>query len=164
MDVRRIVKHLVMTRRRVKREFPEDTLAAIGSAVEESESTHGAEIRFAIEGALHPASLFRNQTARERALEVFSQLRVWDTEHNSGVLIYLLVADRAVEIVVDRGVNAVVDPNEWKQICGKMEEAFRQGRYREGAVAGIHAATQCLARHFRLLRQDELPNDPIILR
>ena len=164
MDIARLLRHLLTTRRSIRRAFPDETLTAIGAAVRESEQKQGAEIRFAIEGALHPGMLFRGCTARERALDVFSLLRVWDTASNSGVLIYLLLADRAVEIVVDRGVHAVIGPHEWEQICRDMESTFRLGRYRDGAAEGIRAATRCLARHFPLRKQDELPNDPVSLR
>ena len=98
----------MVTRWRVNRAFPGDTLTAIDRAIKASEATHRGEIRFAVEGALDIAPLLRGQTARERAIDVFSQLRIWDTEHNNGVLIYLLLADRDVEIVADRGIDAKV--------------------------------------------------------
>ena len=105
MNIKRITKHLLLTHWQVNRAFSSDTLIAIDSAIKASEAAHVGEIRFAVEGALDGTALFRGQSARERAIEVFSQLRIWDTEHNNGVLIYLLLADRDVEIVVDRGIQ-----------------------------------------------------------
>jgi len=138
---------------------------AIEHAIKESETAHVGEIRFAVEGALDGIPLLKGQSARERAIEVFSQLRVWDTERNNGVLIYLLLADRHVEIVADRGVHARVGSQEWETICRQMEAAFRQGHYREGAVGGIQAVTRHLAAHFPATgdRRNELADNPALL-
>lgn len=138
---------------------------AIEHAIKESETAHVGEIRFAVEGALDGIPLLKGQSARERAIEVFSQLRVWDTERNNGVLIYLLLADRQVEIVADRGVHARVGSQEWETICRQMEAAFRQGHYREGAVGGIQAVTRHLAAHFPATgdRRNELADNPALL-
>ena len=106
MGIKRIGKHLLEHRSRVRRIFPPKVLATIEQAIKAGEATHSGQIRFVVEGALDGAPLFRNQSARERALDVFSHLRIWDTAHNNGVLIYLLLADRDVEIVADRGIDA----------------------------------------------------------
>ncbi|MEO8137375.1 MAG: TPM domain-containing protein [Betaproteobacteria bacterium] len=165
MDLRRTCKHLLTTEFKVGRAFPPEALAAIEAAVKKSETRHNGEIRFAVEGALHSAALFHGQSARERAIEVFANLRVWDTEHNNGVLIYLLLADRDVEIIADRGVHVKVGADAWEAICRTMETAFRQGEYRNGVVAGIEAVAQHLARHFPGMkgRQNELPDSPVVL-
>jgi uncharacterized membrane protein len=140
-------------------------LIAIDRAIKASEAAHHGEIRFAVEGALHFEPLLRGQTARERAIEVFSRLRVWDTEQNNGVLIYLLLADRDVEIVADRGIDAKVGPQEWERICRKMEAAFRQADYEGGVVAGIREVTRHLSEHFPPIGGDrnELPDKPVVL-
>ena len=153
------------TRWMVKRTFPRDTLTAIDKAIKGSESTHRGEIRFAVEGALHIEPLLRGQTARERAIDVFSRLRIWDTEHNNGILIYLLLADREVEIVADRGIDAKVGPEEWEKICRKMETAFRQADFEGGVVGGIQEVTRHLAEHFPPIGDDrnELPDKPVVL-
>ena len=148
MSIKRIAKHLLLTHWQVNRAFPKDTHATIDRAIKASEAAHTGEIRFAVEGALDGTPLFKGQSARERAIEVFSQLRIWDTEHNNGVLIYLLLADRDVEIVADRGVHAKVGSREWETICRKMESAFKQANYEDGVVSGIQAVTQHLMRHF----------------
>jgi uncharacterized membrane protein len=165
MSMKRIARHLMVTRWMVNRAFPGDTLTAIDGAIKASEATHRGEIRFAVEGALHIEPLLRGQTARERAIDVFSQLRIWDTEHNNGVLIYLLLADRDVEIVADRGIHGKVGAQEWEGICRKMEAAFRQADFEGGVVRGIQEVTQHLTRHFPPIGDDrnELPDKPVVL-
>ena len=165
MDIQRLIKHLLMTDWQVNRVFPRQTLNAIERAIKESESTHAGEIRFVVEGALDGHPLFKGQSARERAIDIFSQLRVWDTEHNNGVLIYLLLADRDVEIVADRGIHAKVGPEGWESICHRMEMAFKQGDYEAGIVNGIQEVTHSLRKNFPVASadQNELPDRPLIL-
>jgi tRNA(Ile2) C34 agmatinyltransferase TiaS len=165
MGMERIARHLMATRWRVNRAFSGDTLAAIDRAIKASEAAHRGEIRFAVEGALHIEPLLRGQTARERAIDVFSHLRVWDTERNNGVLIYLLLADRDVEIVADRGIHEKVGGQEWERICRKMEAAFRQADYEGGVIGGIREVTRHLAEHFPPVGDDrnELPDKPVVL-
>jgi len=153
------------TRWMVNRVFPGDTLVAIDKAVKASEATHRGELRFVVEAALHVDPLLRDQTARERAIDVFSLLRMWDTERNNGVLIYLLLADRDVEIVADRGIDAKVGAQEWERICGKMEAAFRQEDFEGGVVGGIREVTRHLAEHFPPTGDDrnELADNPVVL-
>ena len=148
MNIRRIATHFLTTHWQVNRAFPLSSLDAIEQAIRESKASHVGEIRFAVEGALHSTPLFRGQSARERAIDLFSQLRVWDTEHNNGVLIYLLLADGAVEVLADRGIYAKVHSHAWEHLCRTMESAFKQKKFQEGVVSGIHAVTQHLVRHF----------------
>lgn len=165
MSMERIARHLMATKWRINRAFPSDTLIAIDRAIKASEATHRGEIRFVVEGALDIAPLLRGQTARERAIDVFSQLRIWDTERNNGVLIYLLLADRDVEIVADRGIDARVGPQEWERICRKMEAAFRQADFEGGGIGGIQEVTRHLAEHFPAIGDDrnELPDNPVVM-
>ncbi len=166
MDIKRIIRHLSISRREVRRAFPPAALQAIEHAIQTSEQIHSGELRFVIEGALEGAPLYRGQSARERALDVFAQQRVWDTEENSGLLIYLLLADRAVEIIADRGIHARVDPQEWQVICRQIESAFRQSDFTVGALGAIHAVTHHLSKHFPAHtppQQNELPDQPLIL-
>ncbi len=144
----RVSRHLLMTPWRVRKQFPRATLEAIEREIKHSEATHAGEICFVVEGALHGAALYRGQSPRERAIDLFSRLRLWDTEHRNAVLIYVLLADRAVEIVVDRGAHSRVETAEWQSVCRAMESAFGQGRYEAGAVEGIRAVTRHLSRHF----------------
>jgi uncharacterized membrane protein len=151
------------------RSFPKASLQSIEQAIAASETEHLGEIRFVIENALDCMPLLKGQTARERAIDVFSQLRVWDTEHNNGVLIYVLLADRDVEIVADRGIHAKATSDEWEQICRMMESAFRQDQYEDGVIRGIQAISQQLKKHFPLgavtksENENELPDAPVLL-
>jgi uncharacterized membrane protein len=165
MGARRVLTHLFYLPWWVRRRFPKRTLTAIEHAIHDAEKTHTGEIRFAVEGSLGIELLLRSVTARHRAVEVFSQLRVWDTEHNSGVLIYLLLADHDVEIVVDRGIHAKVQAEEWQRICHVMEQAFKRGDFEGGTVAGIRAVGQQLAKHFPgdAAGRNELPDRPVLL-
>lgn len=165
MNIARITKHLLLTHWQVNRAFPRKTLHAIERAINAGETAHVGEIRFAVEGALHSTPLFKGQSARDRAIEVFSQLRTWDTERNNGVLIYLLLADRAVEIVADRGIHSKVGSREWESICRKMESAFKQANYESGVISGIQAVTQHLKKHFPASSagQNELLDKPVVL-
>lgn len=163
--MKRILSHLLQSRYRVRRVFPAASLGRIEHAIRDAEREHNGEIRFAIEAALPWAELARGQSARERAIEVFSRLRVWDTEHNNGVLIYLLLADRDVEIVADRGVDARVTRQAWEEICREMEAFFRRGEFEAGLLAGIRAVAAHLRRHYPKSADDpnEIPDRPLIL-
>lgn len=165
MNIKRIVNHLLMTTGRVNRAFPRSVLDEVEQMVAASEAQHTGEIRFIVEGGLDGSPLFHGQSARERAIDLFSHLRIWDTEDNSGLLIYLLLADRAVEIVADRGIAAKVNANEWTKICRQMEMAFRQSDFAHGAIGGLQAVTQHLVAHFPAdgRRGNELPDQPVLL-
>ncbi|WP_211222845.1 TPM domain-containing protein [Paludibacterium yongneupense] len=161
----RWVRHFFMPQWQVRRVFPAAALRSVEDAIRLGEQAHAGQVRFAIEGALPGRALYRGQTARDRAVDVFSRLRVWDTEHNNGVLVYVLLADRAVEIVADRGIHARVGEREWAAICRRMEDAFRQGRFREGAEEGVRELGRCLAEHFPAAsgQANELPDGPVLL-
>jgi uncharacterized membrane protein len=161
----RIFRHLMSTHRQVKRAFPRTTLAAIEQEIKASEAAHIGEIRFAVEGALSGSPLYLDQSARERAIDVFSQLRMWDTDYRNGVLIYLLLADHSVEIVADRGVHAKTGAPEWERICRGMEAEFRDGRYKQGVIDGIHAVNHLMTRHFPSngISRNELPDKVMVL-
>ena len=165
MKLKRILKHLFVPHWIVRRAFPQRSLAAITAAIRASEKLHDGELRFAIEAGLHPLPLMRGQSARQRAVELFAQLKVWDTEHNSGVLIYLQLVDRCIEIVADRGISAKVAQHEWDSICRRMESAFKQGRFEPGTLKAIEEITGLLAAHFppRDGNPNELPDAPVVL-
>ncbi|MFV0278819.1 MAG: TPM domain-containing protein [Parahaliea sp.] len=161
----RLLANLLTTRWSLRRAFPARTLATIERAIAASEAGHGAELRFAVETALGPGAVLRGITPRERAVEAFSNLHVWDTTANNGVLIYLLLAERDIEIVADRGYNGKVSNAQWQAVCSAMEAAFRQGDYEQGALAGIAAVGTLLREHFPPHAGDgnELPDKPAIL-
>ena len=165
MQIKRIVTHLLMSESQVRRAFPRNALGEIEQVIKASEAEHTGEIRFVVEGGLDGLPLFRGQSARERAIDLFSRLRVWDTQDNTGLLIYLLLADRAVEIVADRGISAKVGPHEWSKICAEMETAFRQSNYARGVIGGVQAVTHHLVAHFPADGRsgNELPDKPVVL-
>jgi uncharacterized membrane protein len=165
MNWRRFFRHLFATRRGLRAAFNNRVLGGIEQAVRASEASHRGEIRFVIEGSLHPAALWRGISATARAKRVFSELDVWDTEHNNGVLVYVLFADHAVEIVADRGFAGRVAADEWRSACRAMETQFAQGRYLEGSVAGIELIGRILARHYPAAGggPNELADRPAVL-
>jgi uncharacterized membrane protein len=165
MGIRRIGRHLVEHRWRLRRIFPPAALARIEQAIKAGEATHSGQVRFVVEGALDGAPLFRNQPARERALDVFSQLRIWDTVHNNGVLIYLLLADHDFEIVADRGIDRSVGRDGWEKICQEMETQFRAGNFEGGVIRGVEAVSRELAAHFPAqgAGPNELPDAPVVI-
>jgi uncharacterized membrane protein len=165
MGIKRIGKHLLAHRWRARRIFPPKVLAAIERAIKAGEATHSGQVRFVVEGALDGKPLFRDHSARQRALDIFSRLRIWDTAHNNGVLIYLLLADRKVEIVADRGIDTKVGATGWEKICQEMERDFKAGNFEAGVIRGIEAVSRQLAAHFPPHRGDknELPDAPVVM-
>lgn len=167
----RFLRHVFIPPWAWRRAFPPATLDAIEAAIRQSEATHTGEITFAIENALTPGQVWRGTTARDRALQVFADLRVWDTAANNGVLLYVLLAERDIEIVADRGLSARVAPAEWEAVAQAMEGEFRAGRFDAGARAGVVRVGELLARHFPASgsgaalgdNPDELANRPVIL-
>ena len=165
MNLKRIMRHLSTGRAAVRRVFPSRTMSTIENAIRATEAQHAGQICFAVEASLELAPLLAGQTAQQRAIDVFSKLRVWDTEHNNGVLIYLLLADRDVEIVADRGIHIRLGKEVWEAICREMEAAFRKGDFEAGVLAGIHAVGEHLSRHFpaRNSKTNEMPDSPVFL-
>jgi uncharacterized membrane protein len=166
MQVFRFIKHVFSGPWRVRLTFPKRSLNAIEAAIAASEKSHLGEIRFVVESALEIGELLSGVTPGQRALEVFSQCRMWDTEQNTGVLIYLLLADRDVEIIADRGIHARVGEAVWTHICQNMEAQFRAGQFELGVIDGIQQITVQLQQHFPVSTEDnpnEIPNAPIFL-
>ena len=166
MNCARIVRHLLTGKLALHRIFPAASLSTIEQAIQQSEINHGGQICFAVEAALDTIPLFKNQTARERAIEVFSQLRIWDTEHNNGVLIYLLLADHDVEIIADRGIHTKVSSEEWEAICHTMEIAFQRQQFEAGVINGINVVGGHLREYFTSgpnHKVNELTNKPVVL-
>jgi uncharacterized membrane protein len=160
------VRHLLTDERSLMRAFPAPVLKAIEQETVRQENRHIGELRFAAEAALPAGAVLANMSPRERAIEQFGRLRIWDTEDNCGVLIYVLLADRDVEIVADRGINAKVGAQQWEAICSEMQREFAAGHFEAGAVAGLRAISDLLAAHFPAMGRDN-PNDlsdkPILL-
>lgn len=174
-SISRLFKHLVSNPWQVKRHFSAQALRNIEYAITASEKTHMGEMRFVVEAGLHPYEIVFNKTPRKRAIELFGRLNIWDTEYNNGILIYLLLADRDVEIVADRGINQHVSHANWEVICHTMEAQFRRGEFEAGVMQGIAEIGTLLTRHFpennaqvsknkvTKKRRNELSDKPLIL-
>lgn len=161
----RLLKHVfAMPSRRL---FSKDALQRIAAAIAASELRHTGEIRFAVESALHPRAVLAGVQARHRAEEVFAQLRVWDTEANNGVLLYLLLADHRIEIVADRGFNGRVSAEQWRGACQLIEERLRAGEPEAAVLRGIEALSTLVEAHFPrehdYVDTNELPDEPHLL-
>ena len=161
----RLLRHLVETRWATRRRFSRPVLDRIEAAVSAAEGTHGGELRVIVETDLDAWSILSGKTSRQRAVEVFAAAHVWDTARNNGVLLYVLFADRAVEIVADRGFNGLVVEAEWAGVCRAMETEFRHSRWETGVVGGVQTVMAFLARHFpsEAGLGNELPDRPVLL-
>lgn len=165
MKLNRLFKHLLTPPWLASRRFDTKLSAEIGAAVEIAEVGQRGELRFVVEGPLPFEYLWHDRSARQRGADLFGCLGVWDTEENSGVLIYVQLVDRRVEILADRGIAAKVAQSEWEAICRQMEAAFKAGDYRGGALLAIHQAGELLGQHFPAgeTNPNELPNQPLVL-
>lgn len=162
----RIFRHRWIDERDIARMVPPAALARIEQRVAASERRHSGEIRVCVEAGLPLSYLWRGATPRERALAMFGKLRVWDTEANNGVLVYLLLAEHAIEIVADRGLDRHVGHERWQAILATMREAFRAGRFEDGLNAAVDAVDALLVEHFPLapgeVNPNELPDRPLL--
>ncbi|MFZ2269839.1 MAG: TPM domain-containing protein [Azonexus sp.] len=165
MSIRRVFRHLLAPPWLAARRFSSLLVAEIGAAVVVAEASQRGEIRFVVEGPLPFGDLWQGRSARQRAADLFARLGVWDTEENSGVLIYVQLVDRQVEILADRGIAAKVAHAEWEAICRAMETAFKAADYRQGALAAIRRVGELLAEHFPAGAENpnELPDLPLLL-
>jgi uncharacterized membrane protein len=164
--LRRLFKHRWLDESDTRRALPKEVLARLAQQVAGSEQRHSGEIRIYVEAGLPLSYVWNDATARERAITMFGKLGVWDTEHNNGVLIYLLLAERAIEIVADRGLSRRVADAHWQEIVQRMSGAFRDGRFEEGLRQAVEEVTALLALHFPLadgaVNPNELPDQPVL--
>lgn len=162
----RLLKHLWLDEDDARRTITPDMLERLMRRVAASEKRHGGEIRICVEAGLPLSCLWRRTSARDRAATLFGELRVWDTEDNNGVLIYLLLADHAIEIIADRGLNNHVSPAQWQAMVARMSGAFRQGCYEDGLTQALEETSALLMEHFALraghANPNELPNAPLL--
>jgi uncharacterized membrane protein YgcG len=165
VNIRRLAKHLFVPDWLAQRAFPDTLLRRIEQAIAASESRHGGQLRFVVEAGLELPLLWRGKSARQRAAQLFSELRVWDTEYNSGVLIYVQLHDRRVEILADRGISARVKQQDWDAICRHVEQAYGRGEYKAGTLAALDEVTALLQQHFPAgpFDANELPDRPLVL-
>jgi uncharacterized membrane protein len=163
----RIWRHRWIDETEVRRALPEAVMQRLTGRVAASERRHSGEIRICVEAGLPMSYLWRHAPARERAVMLFGKLRVWDTAHNNGVLIYLLLAEHAIEIVADRGIHSQVDDAEWAAMTQRMSAAFREGRFEDGLTQALEEISALLVEHFPLGEGDvdvnELPDEPVVL-
>ena len=155
----RLLKHRSFDEADVRRVLDHAALSRLEARVRSSEKKHSGEIRLCIEAGLPTSYLWKRLSVRDRALAMFGKLRVWDTEHNNGVLIYLLFAEHAIEIVADRGLNAKVNDKEWSRILELMRGPLRAGRFEEGLNAAIDAVEALLEQHFPAAAGGANPNE-----
>ena len=165
MKLIRLFKHLLLPDWWVQRVFARADLAAIGTAIAACEKSHRGELRFVVEGSLPVSALWQGQSSRMRAVDLFASQRVWDTEENSGILIYVQLVDHRVEILADRGIAARVPQAEWDAVCRGMEASFRDGDWRRGALQAVTRAGELLAGHFPASgnNPNELPDQPLVI-
>jgi hypothetical protein len=155
----RMLKHRWLDDTDSRRALPADAVARIEARVTASECGHSGEIRICVEAGLPLSYLWRGLSARDRAIAMFSKLRVWDTEHNNGVLVYLLLAEHAIEIVADRGIHNQTSPEQWQQLIEPMRPAFAAGRFEDGLTETVASLDRLLVQHFPLLPGQANPNE-----
>ena len=164
-NLTRFCRHIFTLPNAVHQHFPKSAMRNIQAAIAQSEVEHFGEIRFAVETNLSTLELLRKKSAKRRAIEVFSNLRVWDTEQNNGVLIYFLLADHDFEILADRGIHKHVGDEGWEAISHGMEQRFRQGEFEAGVLHGISEIGALLKQHYPAngKNDNELSDVPVIL-
>ena len=166
INLKRLFKHRWLDESDTRRAIPPDMSQRLAGRVAASERRHSGELRICVEAGLPLSYLWRNAPARERAVAMFGKLRVWDTEHNNGVLIYLLLAERAIEIVADRGLNKHVSAQEWQAMVGRMSAAFTEGRFEDGLTQALEEVSALLVQHCPLAEgeadSNELPDAPFL--
>ncbi|MDM0077485.1 TPM domain-containing protein [Variovorax sp. J2P1-59] len=163
----RLWRHRWVDEAEVRHALPPDVLERLERRVGASERRHSGEIRICVEAGLPMSYLWRDARPRERAITLFGKLRVWDTEDNNGVLIYLLLAEHAIEIVADRGIDAHVSDEDWAAMARRMGAAFREGRFEDGLTQALEEVSALLVEHFPLAEgqadRNELPDAPVVL-
>lgn len=161
----RVLRHWRSTKSDAQRAFPESTLAAAAQAITAGEQTHRGELRFIVEKSLPTDEVWDGVTNRQRALALFADYGVWDTEDNCGVLIYVNLAEHKVDIVADRGIDRKIGAATWQAVCSTMTEGFKRGNYHDATLAAIEQVNTLLRTHFpaKGARPNELPDSPIML-
>lgn len=166
--LKRLLHHR-WTEGKVRVAFPPDVLSQLASAVRASEALHTGQIRLCVEGGLPYSYIWRNAPARERAVTLFGKLRTWDTEYNNGVLIYLLLADHAIEIVADRAAARCASQADWEVLVHEMQSAFQRQAYAEGMALALQRVSALLQTHFPRTEtgpsaafDNNLPDAPVV--
>jgi uncharacterized membrane protein len=162
---RRALRHWLTTRAEAERAFPEATLSALVDAIASGERIHRGEVRLVVEKALPVSAAWSGVSNRQRAVALFADYGVWDTEDNCGVLIYVNLADRKVDIVADRGIDRKIDAATWQAVCNTMTQGFARGDYHGATLAAVDQVNELLRQHFPSngARPNELPDRPLML-
>ncbi len=164
--VTRLLRHRWLDESDTRKAMPPDLVERIARRVSASEQRHTGEVRIYVEAGLPMSYLWRSATPRERAVAMFGKLRVWDTEYNNGVLIYLLLAERAIEIVADRGLARHVPQEEWRAIVTRLGAMLHEGRFEDGLTQALEEVSAMLVQHFPSAQGDanvnELPDEPVL--
>ena len=167
MDWSRLSRHLVASQRGTHRMFSEATMQRLQQVIADGEATHRGEVRLIIESSLPLRKVRRGMSTRQRALDLFGTFRVWDTEENNGVLLYINVADRRMEIVADRAASRCIGDAHWQAVCGVAQAEFKNGDFERGlgeAIAAIHGAlTVAFPAQAGAPRKNELPDTPVVI-
>ena len=163
--IKRFIRHVWMSPLIVRRAFSQAVLDGVAAAVAAGEKTHRGQVRFVVEAELTTPQLWAGVSSRQRAIDVFSGLRVWDTEENNGVLVYVLLADHKVEIVADRGIQRRVGDERWRAICKEIEHHFKRGEFLAGSTTAIDKISAELAFYFppQGAGNNEQPDKPVML-
>ena len=165
---RRLLRHLWLDTHSVRRLLPKHSLDRLADQVWQSEARHRGELRICVEASLPPLAVWRGLSAHQRAIDLFGQLRVWDTEHNNGVLIYLLVADRRIEILTDRGLTQLIPEATWQATVAHLGTLLQQGQFEPGLTDAIAQVGQVLAAHYPMppgqgRKANELPDAVVVI-
>ena len=164
--LQRILRHRWLDEDDTRRAIPAELVERLARRVAASEQRHTGEVRIYVEAGLPLSYLWRDATPRERALSMFGKLRVWDTEQNNGVLIYLLLAEHAIEIVADRGLARRVPQEVWQEIVQRMGRALRDGQFEDGITQALEEVSALLVEHFPRAPgtpdTNELPDAPVL--
>ena len=162
----RLLRHRLLDEDDTRKAIPPELLERLKGRVAASENRHSGEIRICVEASLPSSYVWRDATPRQRAVAMFGKLRMWDTEHNNGVLVYLLLAERAIEIVADRGLSKLVPQAEWAAMVQRMSAAFREDRFEDGLTQALEEVSALLVQHFPLApgesNSNELPDEPVL--
>ena len=163
--IARVWRHLNSGAGEARRAFPEATLDAIAEAIDAGERSHRGEVRLIVEKSLPFEAAWDGVTNRQRALALFADYGVWDTEDNCGVLIYVNLAEHKIDIVADRGIDRKIGAAAWQAVCAGMSDGFRQGRFHDASLAAVAQVNALLRQHFPANgeRPNELPDQPIML-
>lgn len=170
-----LMRHLWLDKDDAQKAVPPALLAQLARRVAASESRHSGEVRICVEAALPLSYVWRLSASqsmaalvRQRAVMMFAKLRVWDTDHNNGVLIYVLLGEHAIEIVADRGLARRIPDPHWQSLVARMGEQFRRGLFEEGLTEALAEVSSLLMAHFpddatpQAAQANALPDEPYL--